>query len=189
MKTLAFLVVLALQTTAIYSQEYQIATDNSEVSITGTSSIHDWEADVTNFDGSAQFATEDGILKSVNGLSFTAVVKSIESGKGGMNSKIYDALKEKKHKTITFKAEEISSISEGTITANGALTIAGVTRDVEFTAAYEILNDGSIKVQGSAPLAMRDFDVDPPKAMFGTIKAGNEIVVHFNTLFTAATNS
>ena len=188
MKILALIIAFAISM-AVYGQEYKIASGESDISITGTSTIHDWEASVENYSGSADFTVEDGVLTSINDLNFNVVVRSINSGKGGMDKKIYEALKEKKHKEISFVAKKITEINENTITAAGDLTVAGVTKPVQLTATYEVFPDGSILVTGSYPMTMKEFNVDPPTAMFGTIKSGNEIEVKFNTKFVNAQNS
>jgi len=48
---------------------------------------------------------------------------------------------------------------------------------------YEILPDGSVLFNGTQNINMKDYDVDPPKAMFGAIKAGEEVDVIFDAKF------
>jgi hypothetical protein len=41
-------------------------------------------------------------------------------------------------------------------------------------------DDGSLLVKGTATLLMTDYNMEPPTAMFGTVKAGDEIKVTIN---------
>ena len=44
------------------------------------------------------------------------------------------------------------------------------------------LPDGQFRLTGSLPLLMTDFGIDPPKAMPGTLKTGDRVVVHFDVV-------
>ncbi len=105
-----------------------------------------------------------------------------------MNNKIYGALKEKKHPNIvyTFKSAELaeSNAEAGTFTLNatGELTVAGATRTINFPVEGTITDDETVQFSGSYKLNMKDYDVDPPSAVFGTIKAGEEVTISFNVL-------
>lgn len=168
------------------------ATEQSTLKITGTSTIHDWEADVKEFEVTMDLSpkatnTQPPKSEHYRDVTVQAPVKKIESGKGGMNSKIYDALKEKKHPEITFSLNDVTNVSSTTedttftMAVKGDLTIAGVTR----TITIEDVNgrpspNGSFQFTGSKSMKMSSFKVDPPSAMFGAIKAGDNITVSFD---------
>lgn len=166
----------------------------STMQITGTSTIHDWECDVeemnlnTNMGDSIKKGVVPTTAEFIRSLTLTVPVREIESGKGGMNRKIYGALKEEEHPTIQYRftGGEIvgSDTTSGTFTvnANGNLTIAGVTRQVTFPVEGSFSEQGQIRFTGSYGLNMKDYEVDPPSAVFGTIKAGKEVTVTFNVL-------
>jgi len=67
----------------------------------------------------------------------------------------------------------------------GKLTIAGTVKhtDLVATAKYNPA-DKSLTITGIKKMKMTDYNVDPPKALMGTIKTGNEIAISFNLKFT-----
>jgi len=172
------------------------ATDNfkllekSTMQITGTSTIHDWECDVKDIQSSVTFDANalkaDTMSNPVESLSLTIPVKSIESGKGGMDSKIHGALKEKKHPNVTFKlskaelADNASSTDNFKLNIAGTLNIAGVSRDVNFPVEGKLQSDGTYEFTGQYKMDMTDYKIDPPSAIFGTIKSGKEVTVSFD---------
>lgn len=183
LKTTVSIITTLLISTALFAQSYTIAPQESKVTVTGTSTIHDWESTAEEFSGSATINMEEGKLVSIEGLTFNVLVEGIKSGKGGMDKKTYDALNEKKHPNIVFKLNEIAEINADSLIANGSLTISGKTNEIQMTVGYELLEDGTITFKGSKALKMTDYNVDPPTAMLGTIKAGNEVEVHFDAKF------
>ncbi len=176
--------ILSLSTMTLYAQNYSVVANESEVIIEGTSNVHDWESKAEKFSGTATIEIEnDSLISSITDLEFNVVVDGIKSGKGGMDKKTYDALNEKKHPNIKFVLSEVTNIGADTLIANGELTISGVTRTIQMEVEYEILPDGSVLFKGTQPITMTDYDVDPPKAMFGAIKAGEEVDVVFDAKF------
>jgi len=78
----------------------------------------------------------------------------------------------------------VVSTSKGyKLVALGNLTIAGKTNKVEL--AFNLtLNGDKVELVGKKAFKMTDFGVEPPKALLGTIKTGDEIEVHYNTIWT-----
>ncbi len=179
------------QTSPDTSATYKM-TDQSTMKITGTSTVHDWEANVEGFDVQLKLNPQAKKVETPQPEHYKSVtvevpVKSIESGKGGMNNKIYGALKEKKHPKIRFNLNEVSRVDSPTedttftLTLSGELTIAGVTRSVKLSDVNGQQHpDGTYQFKGSKSMKMTEFEVDPPSAMFGAIKAGDEITVAFD---------
>jgi len=189
MKKLTILFTLLFTSITAFGQAHQINPQDSEVKVTGTSTIHDWDVNAQEFGGSGNFEIGNGELISVSNLKLSVKVNSIKSGKGAMDKKIYEALKEKNHKEIIFAGKGVEEISGGKIFVNGDLTIAGVTKSITLEADYEILPDNSLIFTGSYPISMKEFGMNPPTAMFGSIKTGNDVRVHFNTTFSTSSNS
>lgn len=175
--------ILSFSAPAIFAQTYTIVPDESEVIINGSSNVHDWESVAEEFSGSASIEVNEGTLVSISDLKFNVVVDGIKSGKGGMDSKTHDALNKKKHPNIVFVLTEITEINEDSLMANGELTISGVTQTISLNVAYEVLADGTVSFKGSKPLKMTNFKVDPPTAMFGAIKAYDDVEVTFDAKF------
>ena len=189
--TLLILLTVALGTAVAQTNSVKLL-DKSTMQIDGTSTIHDWTADVEKmtvdlgFDASA--LTADSISNPVSSLSLTVPVESIESGKGGMNRKIYGALKEDDHPNITYKLSsselaEAGSDSLFQLSTTGTLNIAGVSKEVSFPVEGSMQEDGSYKFTGSYEINMKDYKVDPPSAVFGTIKSGEMVTISFEMFF------
>jgi len=175
--------MFAFSTVLVSAQSYSVDIENSKVVIDGTSNVHDWESEAEQFSGNATIVTEEDSLISISDLQFNVVVDGIKSGKGGMDKKTYGALDKDKYPNITFVLSEITSISDTMLTATGDLTVSGVTKTIQMDVNYEILPDGSVLFNGTQNINMKDYDVDPPKAMFGAIKAGEEVDVIFDAKF------
>jgi polyisoprenoid-binding protein YceI len=63
------------------------------------------------------------------------------------------------------------------------LSIAGVAKEVKFKTKYDV--DGNqITFKGSYTFKMTDFNIDPPTAVMGTIKTGDEVTVRLEIVFT-----
>lgn len=176
------------------STEYTLD-ESSTMVITGTSTIHDWEADVEEMDLSVSLNPEllngENPEAPVTSLSLNVPVKSIESGKGGMNKKIYGALKEKDHPEIMFfmtsaeLADTVQSAESFTLNLKGNLNVAGTLQEVSFPVKATRAGEDSYRFEGSYGINMKDYDVDPPSAMLGTIKSGEEVEITFDILLTA----
>jgi len=175
--------MFALSTVLVSAQSYNVDIETSKVVIDGTSNVHDWQSEAEQFSGNATIVTEEDSLISISDLQFNVVVDGIKSGKGGMDKKTYNALDKDKYPNITFVLSEITSISDTMLTATGDLTVSGVTKTIQMDVNYEILPDGSVLFNGTQNINMKDYDVDPPKAMFGAIKAGEEVDVIFDAKF------
>ena len=174
--------VLGMVPVALSQTNYKQSTD-SYITIAGTSTLHDWT--MTSHDPQVQVAFDiaNNAIAQVKSLNVNVESKSLKSAHAAMDKNAYSSLKADKFKSITFKMT--SATAQGkTIQCSGSLTIAGVTKTIQFTSNYEIKADGTIHVTGSLPLKMNEYQVDPPTFMFGSVKTGNDITVTFNLQLT-----
>ncbi|WPP50150.1 YceI family protein [Catalinimonas niigatensis] len=162
-----------------YAQATYQLTDESKMVIKGTSSLHDWESDVTELQGRAQVSVQDQQPQFQN-FTLTVPVKSIKSGKNAMDKNTYEAMEEDQHPTIQFNLNDIQRISDGKITATGKLTIAGQTKPVTLHADYQLQAQDQLNLQGSYSFRMTEYGIAPPTAVFGTIKTGDEITIDYH---------
>lgn len=166
--------------------------EKSTMQIDGTSNVHDWTADVEQMDFDISFdqsAVEGESLQNpVTDLSLTVPVEGLESGKGRMNNKIYDALKKDDHPTITFEmsSSELTETTSDTgfmLNTSGTLTVAGTSNEISLPVEGTIQDDGTFKFTGSYEIDMNDYNVDPPSAMFGAVKSGEMVTINFELFF------
>ncbi|PHN07323.1 YceI family protein [Flavilitoribacter nigricans] len=182
-KRIQILVLLLLGLGYLQAQEkYQLRT--AEIIISGTSSLHDWTSKTDKLTASGDLTVENGTLVDIPSLKVNIPVTSITSEKGRiMDNKTYKALMSDDHPYITFKLEDLQSIdtngTEITLTAKGQLTIAGKTKTIQLKAKAKADGKGGFQFSGSKALKMTDFGIDPPTALLGTLKTGDDITVAF----------
>ena len=159
------------------------------VTINGTSNLHSWDEKVTTVSGNGTVNWDNGSFELV-AVNIKMDVHSIQSDMGSaMNNKTYKALKADANPEIIFalnvpvKAIQ-TNVNEKTVTAKGNLTIAGITKAVDMKVKISMVEKGKFVVEGSQSIKMSDYNIDPPTALFGTLKTGNEIVINFKTNFT-----
>jgi polyisoprenoid-binding protein YceI len=159
----------------------------SKMSVQGTSSLHDWESEVTQVEWKGAVTVQGNQLVEIKDVQVKIQVTGIKSTKGRiMDNKTYEAFNSDKNPTIQYRLTntKITGSGEYTVVANGQLTMAGVTRPVELTAKAKVLSNGDVQIVGSRKLNMKDFSMTPPTAMMGTIKVGEEVTVTFDITLT-----
>lgn len=188
--TIFFLLFIAVGT-AVAQQNKVTLMDKSTMQIEGTSNVHDWTADVEqlNFDITFNVSAlaSDSLSNPVETLSLTIPVDKMESGKGGLDRRMHDALKKDDHPNIIYEllSSEVTETSDSTFQLNttGTVTIAGVSRDISFPVQGTIQDDGTYKFTGNYEINMEDYDVDPPTAMFGAVRSGEMVTISFELFF------
>lgn len=155
---------------------------SSKMIIAGTSSLHDWESEATTIKGTAKIRLDNENDIIIDDLDVTVPVTSLKSGKGSMDKNTYNALKYEDHPSILFSLLDYTLEGGSEINAIGQLTIAGSTKDVEMTVTYQVLNENQVKFSGEIPIDMTDFKIEPPTAMFGTIKTGKDVIVKYDVM-------
>ena len=172
-----------------HGQTRYAQSSTSHISISGTSTIHEWTTTSEKSTCDAVFENNSqGEPVQLVSLVVSVPAESLKSGKGGMDKNAYSALKTDNYKQIIFQLTS-GKIDGKTIRCHGNLTIAGTTKQIEVEATYTILPDGSIQCKGSKKLAMRDYNVEPPSFMFGSVTTGNEITVSFDVILAPKTQS
>jgi polyisoprenoid-binding protein YceI len=155
-----------------------------KMSVSGTSSAHDWESDVTKLTADGKMTVTGSNLEKLQSLQVTVPAKSIVSTKGKiMDNKTYEALKADANPNISFQLSEIESITPSggsyTVKAKGNLTIAGVRKPVSMSVTASVASTGQVSFKGSKKINMLDFGMEPPKALGGMIKVGPEVTIAF----------
>ncbi len=153
--------------------QINLNTEKSTMKITGTSSLHDWEMRVEEFD--VQGTMTDA---HVENLLVTIVAQSMKSGKSIMDEKAYDAVKADDYPEIKFSSKMLQ-IDGDKIYGKGSLEIGGESMLIDLNAEI-IRNDTEIQLRGQVPLKMSDFSIKPPTAMFGTLKTGDAVTIHYD---------
>lgn len=172
-------------TSGLLSQtSYILNRESSKMTILGTSSLHDWEMEVGDIDFSTTLLTDGKVISGVQDTYFSCTTTSIVSDYKLMDKKTYEALKAEEFSNIEFRMinGKISLITGNAFsgTATGYLSIAGQTKEVNVPFHGNLHNDGQLDMEGKVNLKMSEFDIDPPKAMAGTLKTGDEISIVYS---------
>jgi polyisoprenoid-binding protein YceI len=183
-KLTPIILLLAISALALNAQVKYHASYSS-VSIAGTSTFHDWDmtSEKANCDIALNF---DGAnITGFSSLIFTVDAASLKSHHSGMDKDAYKALNSDKYPEISFASSYANIRPNGTNSyltrAKGKLTIAGVSKDIWiFGVATVNPADMTVQATGSAKLKMSEFNVEPPRFMFGAVKTGDEVTVKFN---------
>lgn len=180
---------LTMGTPDAAAQDYKLS-NQGELMVTGTSTLHDWEITADQISGTLVLDTS-GELPVIKDLTFSVLAESLKSGKESMDNNTYKALKTDDHKNITFRMRRFGKIEpmvapEDRYRASvaGDLTVAGQTRQIELNFTLTLEN-GQARIKGTEPMKMTDYKIDPPRALLGTIKTGDAIEIEFNTHWTS----
>ena len=167
-------------------------TEESEVRVEGTSSLHDWSAEGTSIAGMMEIAGGEGLLDggTLTKGNLTIPVGGLETDNNTMNKKMRDALKADTYSTITYQlvSATVTGAPEGNsvqILATGELTLAGVSKTIEVKLDGQDLGGGKLRLIGSYALQMTEYGMKPPSAMLGTIKTGDMVTIHFDLIANA----
>ena len=167
----------------LFGQSYKIDSEKSTMSVFGTSSLHDWESTVKKIKGNGSITVENSEITNIKNLVIIIPVKSIKSGKGKMDSNTYNALKEKEYHNIEYSLSSIIKKSSGSLSSKGKLTIGGETKTIDMDVKYKI-SSTSITFSGEINFKMSNYNIEPPTAMMGTIKTGDEVTISYNVVLT-----
>lgn len=180
------ILTLLLTVTATAQNVYTLNEKNSNLTVSGTSSLHDWEMEATGFSAETGLKLEGNAVSEIQYVNFTAPVSGLKSDKNIMKNKARDALKEKEFPQIKFTMKENGphAVSGGNANITGMLNLAGKTKEIKAPVDFTILSDRQFSVSGKVRLKMSDFGIDPPTAILGTIKTDDEVEVNYDLEFT-----
>ena len=156
-----------------------------KATVQGTSSLHEWESNITKIEGKGTFQLEDDVVTSVKDAEIKITVKGIISEKGDkMDKKTYETFNSDKYPYITYSFNNAAVIINDSqavkMDTNGTLSMAGVSKTVPISAVGKKLSNGDLHLTVFKKLKMTDFDMEPPVMLLGTIKVGDEVTVNFD---------
>lgn len=167
------------------------------VVIEGTSTLHDWDVKGEDIRGTLTVGGDATNLDAVEALfgadlraEVVVPVDSLTSESRGMDRRMFNALETSDYPNVVFNLESLSEIpaeqaaalaetaAEGAVfaLAAGELTISGTTRAIEFPASLH-WDGATLTVEIDAELTMSDYGVDPPRALMGTIRTGDDVAI------------
>lgn len=183
--------------------------EGGELWIEGSASIVDYTCHAQQLSGNGNIENTGQPQENVKGhgavsIAVSIPVRSLECGKRGMNKDMYEALKADTYSSIRYElldavltedsveaASVINADSNGingnsednnwmNIKTTGILEIAGVKDTTLVYVKGQLLDEDRFKVKGSKQINMKTYDIKPPTALMGLIKARSDLTVHFN---------
>ncbi|MFI5195382.1 MAG: YceI family protein [Chitinophagales bacterium] len=159
------------------------------VTIQGTSNLRNWKDTVGSVAGMMVVGLNEDAAMDLYSLLIKMKVISIKSSLGtALDNKTYRALKAAANPEIIFRIDvpvKIRQVNPGEecIQLKGYLTLAGICRQVIMQVNTLKLEDGNLQFEGSEAINMTDYNIKPPSAIFGAIKARPGIIIYFKTNF------
>ncbi|MEO6174169.1 MAG: YceI family protein [Flavobacterium circumlabens] len=181
-KLFAFIMTFLGITSFVSAQRSYTLDAKSAFSVSGTSTLHDWEMKSGSGTGAAGFTIANSKLTDIESLSITLLAESIKSEKKSMDKVAYKTLKTDKNKNIKYVLKSAEKVNENTWELTGTYTIAGISKDLKTTVKTTIIK-GGLNLQGSNKITFGDFGMKSPTAMLGTIKTGQDLTLKFNLNF------
>lgn len=153
--------------------------------VSGTSTLHDWTMKSSKAECNAIFDFNTaGQISGLSTMTFSTPANALKSDHSAMDNNAYKALRTDKAPAISYTLTSANVTPAGggggTVICTGKLTIAGATRETQLVAVCKPGADNTLTVSGAQKISMKDFNIDPPTFMFGTIKTGNDITLAFN---------
>ena len=164
------LVILSL---ALFVNANSLTVQNGEIKA-HTEVFGDSEINPTTKSVKADLTMENSI-ESIKGKIYFETLTLI-SDKKSRDEHMYELLQVEKFKTISFDIRSITK-NETDYEIKGALTLNGVTKNIK---AKIIINqqNNQISLNGGFSFNLTDFNLEPPKMMFLTVR--NQIDITYN---------
>lgn len=191
-KLLLLTALISLQFAVYGQQKYSLDQAKSKLTVEGTSTVHDWIMNSTVFSGTLLFETDGTLPLTILDVRFNCKANKILSDNSVMDNKTHKALNAEKHPDITFNFKSVKSYKKqntdfsGEITGN--LSIAGKSRSITLPFSGKVNVSGIMQIKGVVQLKMTDFNIDPPTAMLGALKTGDEVKISYDFQFVKSIN-
>lgn len=173
-----------------------LAVKTAKVTVDGTSNVHDWTASTATVRVTrAKLAAGvggpgfwDAVVKpgAVEAFEVTIPAAKLTSPRSGLDKNMHKALNVEQHPDILFRLKGLTAKAgtPGAFTATGTLRVAGVDKDVSLDITLG-RSAQALVVKGTTKLLMTDFGIEPPSALFGTVRSAPEVTISFQTVLSS----
>lgn len=177
----------------VLGQNFELNPNTSKIIILGTSTIHDWEVEANILEGNVEIENGKSQPFLIKSLELEIAVKGLESGKSAMDKKMFDALKYSGFPKITYHLTSIETKenvgnSSYSLLSTGKISIAGLSKEISMK-VLATSKTGALSFKGETTIDMTSFLIEPPTAVFGSIKTGKDVTVKFNVNFQKPKNT
>ena len=167
-----------------FGQQQAYVYHSGEVEVSGYTNNYNWKMKTDSVECKAQITLINRSLKAINGLSFSVPVKNLSSPNTYMDRIAHRTLKSYPFDKIYFKYVKSEILpwddkDQYLIKASGNLTIAGITQAISMDLIATVIKDGVITFAGNHQLKLSTYQVVPKKALMGTLKTSDDVLVNF----------
>jgi polyisoprenoid-binding protein YceI len=149
--------------------EYRIDSDRSEVHVEARSNVHPIEIKTQGLVGKVVVDVRDGKLDIAGSMPEAEVEIAADRLRSGIDlydSEIHRRIEVRKFRTIKGQLREARELSPGRYELRGTLSLHGVTREIDGEVTVRVRDgDGSLEIEGSKTIDMREFNLEPPKIL------------------------
>jgi polyisoprenoid-binding protein YceI len=164
---------------------------DSRLWLEGTSNLHAWSCKASSIDAAIDVDADytamspNSALKALRRVSVRVPVESLKCGHDKMDQNMYKALKADGTTPIKYilgSFDVLPGPNKDSITVHtvGTLTVAGLERPLQMDVIVTSMPSGAVRAQATVAILMTDFGIDPPRALLGTIRTGNRVLVKFD---------
>lgn len=170
---------------AIASSPVSYSVKSHDITISGTSNLHDWTANVPRLSTSAEMVINGERLEAINRLVIEVDATAITGSEGNiMTKKIAETLKSDRNPRIVFRLTKVDEISHSgsdfTVRASGTLAMGGATRPLDLLVKGKVLPNGEVQFSGVKDMKMTTWQLVPPRAMLGALRTADDVKVNFS---------
>jgi polyisoprenoid-binding protein YceI len=173
---------------ATVNAQSKFSTKSFQLTINGTSNVHDWTSKATNVVVTGDFGLNNTTLEKINAASVKVKTNSLKSTKDSdlMDGRTHSTLKADKYPEITYVFTKVLSVqqsgSETIMNITGNLTLGGVTKPTDLTLRIKTLPGGDVEVKGTRKILMSNHGIKPPSFMLGAMKVGDEVTLTYDVI-------
>jgi hypothetical protein len=190
-----------------------VASSGSGLTLTGSSNVKGWRCNGATLEARMEVAAplaqvnniidriEDGDVAKLDpraasfpqpSFQLELPVASLRCGNRQMERDMYRALRSDANPVIRFTFGKLVGGVDHDIdlrhyraTITGELELAGEKRSVRIPVVAERVARDRFRLRATLPLRMTDFAITPPTALFGMVKAKDDLTVHFDLFLQA----
>jgi polyisoprenoid-binding protein YceI len=147
---------------------YRIESDHSEVFVEARSNVHPIEIRTQGLSGTIEVDVDAGKLQlsPAPRAAMEIAADLLRSGIELYDKEIHRMIEVRKYRTIKCELLETSEVTSGHFKLKGTIQLHGVTREIDGDVTVRVNDDaGTIEIEGSKTIDMRDFNLDPPKIL------------------------
>lgn len=187
--SLFLLLLVSFVCTPLIAQEISVDSEKSRLWLEGSSNVNNFQCRAEQYQTQIDPPSGERTID----VEIDITVEGFECGKRRMNRDLYETLQSQKFPSISFyylTTDSLTYLDEDdhyTMVVTGILRVAGTEKEIQFPMDAVLAEDGTVRATGKTTLRMTEYNVDPPRALFGLVRVNDELTVHFE-LYASTSN-